>query len=819
MLAAMTATTAKTSPRSRLSRSLARLALLALLLPGCPSASPEPEPEPEPETPTPDPGPYPDHCGGVTFDGQLSEIRVGDLTGEDLVPYPYPLWPAGTLFTNKVIPQQPVEVTGVRASFTGPPGPVRLRLTHNFGRTYPDLETDLFEPIEAELTEDQIGSWFVSFPIPPQTVFLEPTEHYILLAEQQEGGPILRLESLPEGEYSRAMIHVPDEVGAYGSEGNFRIELEGNSFCELGGADRFFDEVTDAPWAEVRSPRAAFTDLDGDGHDDLVLVDGGPTVWFGDGEGGFAEADFDPFVDVPGSNMAVFADIDNDGDVDAFASVYVGADDDNDGVAKFEGDCNDTSADVSPNRVEVDGNGIDDDCDGVADDGTSQADEDGDGASIADGDCDDMSPEVHPGAEELRDGLDNDCDGATDETFVNRVLLNDGTGDLIAVDAGGVESVDPSTAAAFADADGDGILDLYWGNWLRHYPDDRAVQDVFVRGLGEGRFEDALASSGMELFSPKSVYGVLWNDWNDDGAQDLLVSNYHLYANQLWENDGTGHFENAAEEVGAGHDDIEAPYPQSLTYTGGHSYGGDFGDVDNDGDWDMYMCNLAHPRVQPWSDPSMFLINQGAPGYEFANLPAEYGFIYDEGDVNASFADFDNDMDVDLAIASLYTGHYSRLYRNDGEAGFVDVSWRSGVAVHDSVTAVWSDVDEDGDLDLVIADRSSAPNVHLFINRVGQDRNWIELVLEGTTTNRDAIGARVRLTAGGVTQMREVRGGGGHNNAQNSRVVHFGLADEESLDEVTIRWVGGDEEAITGLAPNGRYRVVEGTGAGELIGG
>ena len=784
--------------------------LLALLASGCPTI------EPEPEEPTPDEGPYPAHCRDVAFDGVLTEVRIGDLQGTSLGTYAD--MPPGTLYANKIISPQPVEVTSVRAAFGGPPGLIRLRLTDNFGRSYPDLEADLFEPIEMELDDDQVDLRFVEIPIPPGTIFLEPTEHYILMAEQVDGGPILGVESLPDGEYSRAMMHVPGEDIAYGSEGNFRIELEGNTFCELEEVDRLFGEVTDTPWAEVRSSRAAFTDLDGDGHDDLVTVEGGPDVWFGDGAGGFEAAEFDPFIDVPTANMVVFADIDNDGDVDAFASIYVGADDDGDGVSKEEGDCNDTTGDVRPNRAEVEDNGVDDDCDGVADDGTSEADEDDDGFSIADGDCDDTIETVYPDAEELRDGLDNDCDGATDETFVNRVLLNDGTGDLIAVDAAGVETTDPSTAAAFADADGDGLLDLYWGNWLRHYPEDSAVQDVFVHGLGAGLFEEALVSAGLELASPKSVYGVLWNDWNDDGAQDLFVGNYHLYANQLWENDGVGQFEEVAEAVGAAHDDVPAPPPYDQTYTGGHTYGGDFGDVDNDGDWDMYMCNLAHPRVQPWSDPSMFLINQGAPDYGFDNLPYDSGFIYDEGDVNASFADFDNDMDVDLVIASLYTGHYSRMYRNDGDGGFVDVTWETGTAVHDSVSAVWSDVDEDGDLDLVIADRSSAPNVHLFINRVGQDNNWIELVLEGTTTNRDGIGARVRLVAGAVSQMREVRGGGGHSNNQSSRVVHFGLADLETIDEVTVRWVGGVEETISGLAPNGRYRVVEGSGAGVLLG-
>jgi hypothetical protein len=265
---------------------------------------------------------------------------------------------------------------------------------------------------------------------------------------------------------------------------------------------------------------------------------------------------------------------------------------------------------------------------------------------------------------------------------------------------------------------------------------------------------------------------------------------------------------------GVSYDDIPGPYPD---LQGGHTYGGDFGDVDNDGDMDFYMCNLAHPRAQPWSDPSMFVINEGPPDYYFTNQTEEYGFIYDEGDVNASFADFDHDMDIDIAVASLYPGHYSRFYRNDGAAGFTDVTYETNTAVHDAVSVAWSDVDEDGDLDLVIADRNQLPMVHLFVNRVGQDSNWVELVLEGTTTNRSAIGARVTLEAGGVSQMRDVRGGGGHSNTQNSRVVHFGLGGESAIDSLSVRWVGGATETITGVAPNGRYLVVEGSGQGALV--
>src|SRR4029078_8732922 len=107
-------------------------------------------------------------------------------------------------------------------------------------------------------------------------------------------------------------------------------------------------------------------------------------------------------------------------------------------------------------------------------------------------------------------------------------------------------------------------------------------------------------------------------------------------------------------------------------YEGGHTFGADYGDVDGDGDMDFYVCNLAHPRFQPWSDTSKFFVNKGAPAFHFEDQRLAAGFIYEEGDANAGFADFDNDGDLDLAIASLYEAHFTRLYRNDGAASSVD---------------------------------------------------------------------------------------------------------------------------------------------------
>ena len=884
----------------------AALTATLVWLMGCPTEEPDP-PGDDDTTDDVEEGPFAQYCGDQPWDADLEEALVDDLGGGFLGVYN--TMPAGTISSQKIVPQHPFQVTHVRAAFSGASGDIRLRLVDAWGRSYPDVDGhqdgDLIEPIEDEIEDPSADDW-LEYDVSDAELFLMPTQHYALVAEQQCDGadcPLIALESVPDDSYSKALMLVPGEEMGYGSEGNFRMQLKGNTFCAWEDEDHWFGKDEDQPFHEVSSSRVAVADLNGDQLDDVIVHSGGPLAYLGDGEGGFAEPGFDMFPgDAAEFSMVVFADVDNDGDQDAFAASYIGGDDDGDNWTKEEGDCNDADDDIGPTQDEeasngiddncdgttddgtdtsdldaddfsvADGdcndhdpavypgaeevlgnyrdddcdgiaddgtdesdhdgdgatiaagdcddtngaiypnhsddwnNGVDDDCDGVVDDGTSEADEDGDGYSVVGGDCDDSRAEIYPGADEVRDGMDNDCDGTVDEDFGNRIWLNDGSGVFTTLEGTGVGAVDPSTAAGFSDADGDGNLDLYYGNWLEQYPNDPAVQDRFFYGNGDGTFVDGREEAGLTLPIPWSCYGVMWNDYNDDSWPDIYVGNYHLYDNQLWTNQGDGTFVDQALQCGVAHDDIEGPYSQ---WPGGHTYGGDFGDVDNDGDMDAFFANLAHPRVQPWSDPSMFVVNSGPPDYTFDNLLYDYGFIYDEGDVNAQFADFDNDMDVDIAIASLYTGHYSRLYRNDGEDGFTDVTYETGTAVHNSVSVTWSDVDQDGDLDLLVADREDAPWVQLFVNRVGQDNHWIELDLWGSASSRDAVGAKVTVTAGGVTQQRYVKAGEGHSNTQASHVVHFGLGDNETIEEVVVRWVGGATETITDVAVDGRYVIQE----------
>jgi hypothetical protein len=402
------------------------------------------------------------------------------------------------------------------------------------------------------------------------------------------------------------------------------------------------------------------------------------------------------------------------------------------------------------------------------------------------------------------------------------MLLNDGTGHFTQKPSPTIEVSEPASEIAIGDANGDGKLDVYWGDWLIHYPDSPAGPSHFVEGNGDGTFNDVMSQVGMVIPTNKPVYGVTFNDFNDDGLQDIYVGNYQLNDNLMWQNMGGNVFSNTAPTLHVDHDGITAGNPDPTDYTGGHSYGSDFGDIDNDGDMDFWVSNLSHPRTQPWADPSQLYVNEG-PGINFVDHRHAYGVVYDEGDINGYFGDFDNDMDLDLVVGSLYTGHYDKLYRNDGDH-FTDVTYEANVAVHQGQNVAWADVNEDGALDLIVHG-SDIPQVHVFLNRNVTHNNWVEMRLQGTTSNRDAIGARVYVTAGGVTQMRDVKGtcGGGISAGLCSRVVHFGLAQNQTIDSVKVRWVvgavanGAPTEDISGVTPNGIFTIKQGAGSAVKI--
>ena len=803
-------------------------------------------------------------CAGHDFASSLAPATLSPLTGtyvgflqNGLNASDNPTaMPAGALEAMRVVPTEPFIVDTIRVAFAKGSGTARLHIENMFGRSYPASfpahdpldknpstfpeydpnAVDLMTPVEVSVQDATPDQW-IDVDVSAAGVALMPSQHYMIVYEHESAEPYLAFETVPPTEYTRAAAFFPataDQEGlidAKGNSYNYRLELVGHTFCQWKETEHWFGDGTPAAFKTGTWGAAEIADIDGDGHDDLMVADARPNdgpyprAYFGDGKGGFTLASFDALALANEASMIVFADFDDDGDQDALAMTYVYPDQDGDGITVQAGDCNDHDATIFPGATET-ANGKDDDCDGVADNGTSgansTADADKDGVTVVGGDCDDTNAAVHAGAPELLDGWDNDCNGKADDPFHHVMLENTGGGHFVKKSSPAIEFSEPASEVAIGDANGDGKLDVYWGNWLVHYPDSTAVPSHFVEGNGDLTFTDAMTSVGMVIPVAKPVYGVTFNDWNGDGLQDIYVGNYQLNDNLMWQNMGSNKFSNTAPALGIDHDGITATNPDPVNYPGGHSYGSDFGDIDNDGKMDFWQSNLSHPRTQPWADPSQLYFNQGS-GNPFVDKRHAWGVIYDEGDVNGYFGDFDNDGDLDLVVGSLYTGHYDKLYRNDGDH-MTDVTYEANVAVHQGQNVAWADVNEDGALDLVVHG-SDAPQVHVFLNRNTSQNNWIEFRLQGTTSNRDAAGARVTLTAGGKTQIRDVKGvcGGGISVGLCSRVVHFGLAKNTTIDSLAVSWVqgqtanGGPVETISGAAPNGIYKIVQGTGTATKV--
>ena len=308
------------------------LAAALIWLLGCPTDEPHP-PGDDDTTDDVQEGPFAQYCGDQAWDAGLEEALLDDLESSYLGVYN--TMPAGTFSSQKIIPRHPFQVTHVRAAFSGASGDIRLRLVDTWGRSYPDVDGhedgDLIEPIEDEIDDPSADDW-LEYDVTDQEIFLMPTQHYALVAEQQCDGadcPLVALESVPDDSYSKALMLVPGEEMGYGSEGNFRMQLKGNYFCAWEEGDHWFGKDEDQPFHEVSSSRVAVADLNGDQLDDVIVHSGGPLAYLGDGEGGFQEPGFEMFPEnMAEFSMVVFADVDNDGDRDAFAASYIGGDDD-----------------------------------------------------------------------------------------------------------------------------------------------------------------------------------------------------------------------------------------------------------------------------------------------------------------------------------------------------------------------------------------------------------------------------------------------------------------------------------------------------------
>ena len=280
-----------------------------------------------------------------------------------------------------------------------------------------------------------------------------------------------------------------------------------------------------------------------------------------------------------------------------------------------------------------------------------------------------------------------------------------------------------------------------------------ADQNFLYRNNGDGTFTDVSLTAGVgfsEDGDAENGMGADFGDYDNDGYLDLVVTNFQDQTNTLYHNEGGGLFSDVsyASKIGT----ISLPYL---------AWGVSFCDYDNDGYQDLFIANgHLHENVQAFN-PIGF--------YEQPNL----------------------------------------LFRNNRDGTFDEVGTDSGSGMHlEKVSRgfAYSDYDNDGDLDQLVTNLKGAPD--LLENEGGQNV-WLTLKLIGTRSNRDAIGARVKVTTGNLTQIREVRSGSSYLS-QNDMRLHFGLGKHRQTDRIEIRWPSGLRELLEGVEANQTLTLVEG---------
>jgi hypothetical protein len=384
---------------------------------------------------------------------------------------------------------------------------------------------------------------------------------------------------------------------------------------------------------------------------------------------------------------------------------------------------------------------------------------------------------------------------------------------------------------AFLDYDRDGRLDILAGNYIEldlktapvpesglcRYkgvpvacgpPGLTGGKNVLYRNHGGGKFTDVSSASGVSRANGTYALGVSTLDFDDDGWVDVYVAN-DSNPSALYRNNRDGTFTDIGVTAGCAYSQDGKPQA---------GMGVAVGDYDRDGRMDIFKTNFA-------GDTSTLYANTGKGLCEDRTFGSGIGRNTRWLGWGVAFLDLDLDgwQDLFLVNGHVYpeveqlkteAGYKQRkvVYRNRGDGRFDDVTERLGPPVTVPKAgrgAVFADFDNDGDVDVLVNNVNDTPDLYRL--DVAEPRSWIAVRLVGVQSNRSAIGARVSVTADGVTQVSEVRGGGSYYS-QNDLRPHFGLGGASKVERVAVRWPNGLEEEWVDLSPNRIVTLTEGSG-------
>lgn len=426
---------------------------------------------------------------------------------------------------------------------------------------------------------------------------------------------------------------------------------------------------------------------------------------------------------------------------------------------------------------------------------------------------------------------DYDNDGHLD-LYVNNYGPNvlyrnkgDGTFEDVTQKAGVAAGHKVGASAHFLDMDKDGDLDLFVASYLHFTYENHLMRssrgipkyagpmdfppmpnDLF-RNNGDGTFTDVGVESGIADHKGWGMGGVC-ADIDNDGDTDVYIAN-DVYANFLFLNDGTGKFEETGLLAGLAYD-VQGDDQGSM--------GIDCGDYNNDGWLDFFQTSYAE-------EMTILYKNLGDGIFEDVSRTTGAG----SGTLahvtwGTGFADFDNDGDRDIFVAcghlqdnverynnSAVTNAPNVLLMNMGNGKFVDVSDQSGDGMKvkmRSRAAGFDDLDNDGDIDVVILNARREPTI--LRNDSVSKNHWLKVRLRGVKTNRNGIGAHVKVTADNLVLLDEVHSGRGYQS-HYGMCLHFGLGSHDKVDRIEVRWIGGGTDVFKNVAVDRLIYLTEGS--------
>ena len=425
---------------------------------------------------------------------------------------------------------------------------------------------------------------------------------------------------------------------------------------------------------------------------------------------------------------------------------------------------------------------------------------------------------------------------------------------------------------AGADVNKDGWIDLFittitTTDSVKTIP--RAT-NLFFLNNGDNTFREATVEYRIDQMNSFST-GVNFGDFNADGYPDVYVGNYfHEYTGELNEisdativnanNTARGYL--LLNKKGEYFENVYAKY--GLNHRG-FGFGGLFTDFDNDGDSDLlvnhdfgykakpnYLLQNEYPKksftyVEKQLDMDLrinamaaavgdydnnglldyfvtnirfnhFMVNQGV-GKPFINKSKELGTQLFKISWGANFGDFDQDGDLDLFVANGDLNPnctpMNNFYYENNNNKFTEVAYKVGVNDYGiSRGSVIFDIENDGDLDILVVNQNPVlaypiPSKTILYRNDSTQGNWIKIALQGIQSEANGIGSRVKIVCDTTQMIREIDGGGSSHLSQNSTIAHFGLGTTNQIDSIIVTWVGGKQQILTNQAANQLLTVVE----------